>query len=363
MALNTIRGALGRAGLRAFRHDTPFKPEADAALLRFQALREDLETQVRRGDLTVRVARERAAAAAAQLKAELGSRAEGYSPVPRVFLDRLIEAADARKRSREHASADGLQRETNRLLRLTLVEQQLQNRAREFEGKTAVRPLSGGQAAPTLESLLDFHEAARMAGDEAAAEWGRRQLEGIRALVSDPAGLRRIDLACDRTETVNPRLVASYMEALRTDGGDISAMESFVASALESRDANACVAAFLLAREAPGGSSVGWVRKVLTGLNEFPDSALETLRSVEAEARGADAEAARAQVDYAAAIAETQARLAGLQAPTDDELARRQRVEAKPVARIGEPIGLALDRRGYRPDEFEKAAGEGETAG
>jgi hypothetical protein len=352
MALNPFREALGQAGLHAFHNESSFKPEADAALARFQSLRDDLERQVKRGDLTVKVARDKAETAAAQLKAALRLKVEGYSPVPRVFLDRLIEAGNARKRAREHLSVEGLQRETNRLLRLTLVEQQLMNRAHEFEGKTFLRMLPGGQPAPTLDSLLAFHESSSHAGDEAASEWTRRQLESLRTRVADPVDQRRIDLACDRPEAVNPRLVASYLEALQARGGDHGAFEEFVNHALESRDANACVASFLLARDAPTGTAARWVRDVLNGLSAFPDSALETLRSIEAEARGADAETARAQADYAVAVAEAQVRFSGVEAPTDDELLRQERIRAKPVARLGEPIGLALDRRGFQLDEI-----------
>lgn len=349
MPLHPSREALGQSGLRAFQLETSFKPEADAALARFQALRDDLEKQVRRGDLTVKVAREKAAAATAILRDDLKARADGYHATPRVFLDRLLEASGARSKSRDHTSLEGLQRETNRLLRISLVEQQLQTRAREFEGRTFVRRLQGGQPAPTLDSLLAFHETSAQAGDAAAAEWTRRQLEGMRGRVSDPSEVRRIDLACDRPEQVNPRLVTAYLDALQED--DPSAVEGFAVNALESGDANACVAAFVLARAEAGGTAVRWVRDLLNGLSAFPDSALATLRTMEAEARGADGEAARAQVDYAVAVAESQARFEKVEPPTANELLRAERVRSKPVARLGEPIGLALDRRGYLSDE------------
>jgi hypothetical protein len=356
MALNPFREALGQAGLRAFQADSTFKPEADAALARFQALRDDLERQVRRGDLTVKVAREKARSAADELKGALTRQAAAHSPVPRVFLDRLVEAGDARKRARERLSLEGLQRETNRLLRQSLIEQQLQTRASEFEGRTFVRMMPGGKAAPTLESLLAFHEAADLAGDETAREWARRQLEAMRPRVVDPADHRRIDRACDRPETVNPRVVATYMEALA--GGEPEAVEVFVGEALAGRDANACVAAFLTAREAPGGTGLRWVRAVLGGLNDFPDAALTTLRTLDAEARASYAEAAQAQAGYAVALAEAQVRFPGLEAPTDDELARQERLRSTPVARLGEPIGLALNRRGADTDGLEDTPGE-----
>jgi len=354
MALHPFREALRLAGSHALGHESSFKPEADAALSRFQSLRDDLERQVRRGDLTVKVARQKAEDAAARLKADLRKQSEGYSPIPRVFLDRLVEASSARSRARDRLPVEGLQRETNRLLRQTLIEQQLMNRSREFEGKTFVRSMTGGQPAPTLDSLLIFHETSTNAGDEAAREWTRRHLEAMRTWVSDPADQRRIDLACDRPDEVNPRLVASYMDAVRA--GDPEGVGPFVESALDSRDANACVAAFLLAREEPLGTAVRWVRDVLHGLSDFPEAALGTLRSIEAEARGGDAEAVRAQADYAVALAEAQVRFSGVEAPTEADLARRERIQAKPVARLGQPIGLALERRGFEPGSLAEQA-------
>jgi hypothetical protein len=351
MALHPFREALGQAGLRAFQLDPTFKPEADAALARFQAVRDDLERQVRRGDLTVKVAREKAAAAAADLKTALLKKAEDFSPVPRAFLDRLVESTNQRKRAREHLSLEGLQRETNRLLRQSLIEQQLQSRAGEFEGRTFVRTMPGGKAVPTLESLLTFHETATPAGDEAAREWARRQLEALRVRTPDPADQREIDRACDRPDAVNPRIVATYMEALV--GADPQALERFMNEALAGRDSNACVAAFLMAREAPGFTGLRWVRNVLDGLNEFPDAALTTLRTLEAEGRAADSQSARAQADYAIALAEAQVRFPGVEAPTVEELQRQSRLRAKPVARLGEPIGLGLERRGLDPDALE----------
>jgi hypothetical protein len=349
MPLHPFREALGRAGMRAFEHDSSFKPEADAALARFHAMRDELERQVRRGDMTVKVARDRAREAAVELKITLARKAEGYSPVPRAFLERLVEASDARRRAQEAMPLEGLQRETNRLLRKTLIEQQLMTRAGEFEGRTFVRALPGGKLAPTLDSLLAFHDAASHAGDDAATEWSRRQLEAIRARVAEPDDLRRIDQACDCPDVVNPRIVARYMEVL--EDRDLETLETFVKEALEGRDANACVAAFLMARAAPNDPLARWVRTVLNGVASFPDAALSALRAIEAEARNEDAENAQAQVEYAVAVAEAQVRLAGLEAPTEDDLARQARVKARPVAALGEPIGLALDCRGAYPDD------------
>jgi len=342
--LNTTRENLSRSAREASDRTTPFQVDAEAALAGFRSARADLERQVRRGDLTLKVARERAAAAAARLRDDLQKGSEGYSPCPRAFQDRLIEASEARRKARESLSIEGLQRETNRLLRLNLVEGQLQARSGEFEGKTHLRPIAGGVPSPTLDALLGFHRTARESGDDVAEEWARRQLEGFRNRVFNDDDARKIDLACDRPDRVNRRLVDAYVESMA--GRPPEEMETFVHRATADGDANVCIAAFLLARHEPGGASSRWVRQVLSGLAGFPDAALSTLRGLEAETRASEAEAARAQAQFAAARAEAEVDLRGLEAPGDAELGRAARVAARPVARPGEAIGLALERRG-----------------
>ena len=123
---------------------------------------------------------------------------------------------------------------------------------------------------------------------------------------------------------MNPRVVDAYVEALQDRGDD--ELESFVDRARDEQDANACIAAFVLARQAPGGPSLRWVRKVLAGLAEFPDPALATLRGLEAEARAVEASAARSQAEFAAATAESEARLGGLEAPDAREQERDARI-------------------------------------
>jgi hypothetical protein len=357
--LNPLRDRLIAAGRESHDRTSPFRAEAEAALSGFRAVRGDLERQVRRGDLTVKVARERSASSAADLRARLLKQSEGYSPTPRAFLDRLIEADRARKQAKESLSIEGLQRETNKLLRQHLVEQQLQARAGEFEGKTFLRPIAGGVPAPTLDGLLAFHRTAADSGDEVALEWSRRQLEGFRNRVFGDADLRKIDLATDRPDRLNPRLVGVYVEAM--EGRPAEEMETFAGKAVADGDANACIASFVLARQAPEGPRARWVRNLLAALADFPDAALTALRGLEAEARAEEAGAARAQAEFAIARAEAEMALDGLEAPTDRDLERLARIESRPVARPGEAIGLALDRRGAL-DESEFGAASGVEA-
>jgi hypothetical protein len=308
MALHTFREALGPVGLHVLddADDTAIQAEAQAALSRFQAIHDNLERRVRRGELPSDWARRQAEAAAAQLRATVRGRASDSSPVPKVFLDRLIAASEARARARASSTLEALQHETNRLLRSVLVEHQVQGRTAEFEAKTFHRPLAGGRAAPTLDRLLAFHQTAGLAGDEAALEWSRRQLEAIRPRTLDGESQDRIDRACDRPDAISPRRVARHLEALRA--GAAADRAAFVARAVADRDPHACVAAFLLARRTPEATSLPWVRLVLSGLDVFPDAALSLLRALEAEARAEADDRARAQAERAIAIAEAQLR-------------------------------------------------------
>ncbi|GIW88405.1 MAG: hypothetical protein KatS3mg108_2729 [Isosphaeraceae bacterium] len=336
---------------------TPFKAEADAALSEFQATRTALERQVRNGEITLKVARQRAAEAAQRLRERLTRQAQESSAAPRVFLDRLVAVTEARRLARRTASLESLQREMIELLRQSIIEQQLATRSAEFEARAFRRPLHGGPPAPTLDSLLSFHETARVAGDEAAMEWARRQLEAFRLRSLGPEEERRIDQATDRPDRVNERTAARYVEALR--GRPAEELERFVREAVDTSDSSACVAAFLLAREAPEGLSARWVREVLDHLSRFPDSALSALRAREAQAREEEAAAAAAAAEFAATVAEVEARFPSLHQPDGAEIRRRDEQLARTVDGPEEPIGLAYHRRPARataPSESEPAA-------
>lgn len=350
MALNPLRSTLGPLGMRSAETGSAFKAEAEAALSRFRARRDELQRNVKRGELTPKVARRLAAEAATEVRNLLSDQVVGYSAVPKTFIDRLSEAASQRDRARESSSLEALQRETNRLLRESLIEQQLRTREDEFRALAYHRPVAGGNPAPTLDSLLRFHETATLSRDEAAREWARRQLETYRPMAPEPEQQRQIDLACDRNDRVNPRLVERYVGQL--EGVSTDELDAFAEHAISAHDANACVAAFLLARQAPEGASLGWVRRVINGVEQFPESALVTLRAWEAEARFEESEAARAEADRIAMIADAEAVMPSLNAPTEADLERAARVQGMPLASPGESIGLALGRRGLSPEEF-----------
>ena len=356
MSLNPNRPRVSADSPLAEGPVTAFRAEAETALEGFRLEKSDLERLVRRGDLTPKVARERAAAAARNLNDRLTTRAAEYRPAPAAYLDLLVRSDESRRLAREAQSPSMLQRETNRLIRDLLVEQQVINRQAEFEGRAFRRPLTGGVAAASLEGLLAFHRAAEHSGDGAALEWVRRQLEAYRPRAASDEERDRIDLATDRPGQVNPRIVERYLDALR--GRPVEVRAAFAEAAKESGDANACVAAYRLAREAPEGFNAPWVRELLNGLASFPDAAIAILRSSEAEANAAETRAAEAVAAEAAAFAEIEAKLPTLTSPSEQERGRQDRFAGLAEAEPDQPIGLAPALRGRIGSDTDPRAGD-----
>jgi hypothetical protein len=350
MGLNPLRDTLGTLGTRASESESAFKAVADSALASFRVARRELEARVRRGDLTVKAAREAARAAADQITGDLLRQSTAFTPAPRLFLERLTEASSRRAELRKHRSVEDLQRETNQLLRQTLVEQQMQARQGEFESQSYVRPLAGGAPATTLGSLLRFHDMATIAGDDAAVEWSRRQLEGMRGKVFTDEERSMIDQACDRPDRINSRLVVSYLERLASSSVD--EIEVFLTQAIDRQDTNSCIALFVHARQSPADALPTWARRALQNLDLFPDAALAALRGWEAEARAIEEQAARSQAEFAASLAAAEAGLPSLKTPSDHDILRQAEVGKLPAADGGEPVGLALRRRGLTPEEY-----------
>lgn len=206
-----------------------------------------------------------------------------------LFLNRTIDTINQRARSRESVSLEGLQRETNRLLRQLVIEQQIQGREREFEARTFnKRPPS---CPSNLGRLFAFHDSATNAGDDAAREWARRKLVERQADAPDIETYRRIGEACARPDVFDRRLADRYVSAMEDQGND--ALERFLAEAVASKDVNACVAAFLLAHGSEEGTRSRWVRLVLNAMTDFPDAALRAMRGIGAELVAQEEGAAR----------------------------------------------------------------------
>ncbi len=345
-----LRATLGPRGLRTDAADHALRAEGDRALADFRGALADVQRRVRRGDMTPRAARERAAVAAAELRDDLHRRARSFQGAPAPFADGLARERAAREKAGRAPTIDALQRETNELLRTLLVEQQLGTRVGEFESRTFARPIGGGQPVPTVEGLLAFLDESEGQGDATAVEWARRQLAAQRPLVIDEGLARRVDRARRRPHEVDPSAVAEFVAAL--EDRPAAGLAEFVAQAIAAGDASACVAAFVAARQSGDPADSAGVREVIAGLSRFPRPALDALAGWEQAARLEESDAALERVGYAVASAQAEARLDGLEAPRESDLRRADRILGRTPALAGEPLGLALQRRGLRYDEL-----------
>ncbi len=352
MALHSLRETLGGRGLRAEHAKLYFRTQADAALDQFRTFRENLRREVRRGELTPKVARERAADAANQLTEGLHKHCQEARSTPSIFGERLAEVYNKRQLAKATPTLETLQRETNRLLQANLVEQQIHNRNREFQSKTFERPVTGGEPAPTLRGLLQFHENAKVSGDESAREWSRRQLEGMKDQIVNPEDRKRLEQLCDLPGSLRADRVSEVLSEL--DHQDPSLLNQLSDEVIDSADPNACVALYLRAREAAGVDvdNEPWVTHLLGRLDAFPDSALDCLKTWEQDARTEENQMLHQEAERTGLIAKREAALPGLQTPQPHELVSIDRIDRLPAVAPGEQIGLSLQRRGFTPDEY-----------
>src|SRR5687768_17387257 len=123
MALKPFDNAVVTAGIRAFAVESAFKPAAEAAQERFRARKADLEQQVKDGTLGPKVFREKVAEAAAELRKDLAHRLDELAEAPDPFADPITKALALRERP--YQSTEDLIRETNGLLRQSLVETEI----------------------------------------------------------------------------------------------------------------------------------------------------------------------------------------------------------------------------------------------
>ena len=160
-----------------------------------------------------------------------------------------MQVADARKAARENASLDTLQRETNRLLRQALIEQQIVTRA----GKSKAAPMCGRWRAASRRRRSTACSPSTTTPPRPAMTQPRIG-PAASSKACGPSFPRaedqhRVDLACDRPDRVNPVLVARYLEALQEAAPET--LDGFVAQAIETRNADAYCAAFASARNVP----------------------------------------------------------------------------------------------------------------
>jgi hypothetical protein len=308
----------------------------ETRLADFQQRRQELVQLVRDGEMTVRAARARAQELAGELKSAVAE-SVGQARGRRAPLSqRLQETAALQKRPR---SAEAVQQETLKLLLGNLVELQIVNRKQEFEQRTHVRNATSAAPAPSFERMFALLQESLVKNDPAAMEWVRRQLEQMRP-IAPPELAERLDQACDRPGTINPRLVAKYQAALAERLAEPGLVEALLDQAVAENDANACAAVFEMARLQPEGFSASAQLKLTALMEQFPEQALGYARQVDAQVARQDGELLDQFEQMSLEYIAQQASFEEVRQPSEAEVLQRQRVAQLESRAPNEPIGL-----------------------
>ena len=317
----------------------------ETKLADFQQRRLDLLQLVRDGEMTVRAARARAQELAGELKQVVES-SVGQARAKRAPISvRLQEAQSSRKKAK---SAEAVQQETVRLLERNLVELQIVNRKQEFEQRTYVRNATSTVPAPSFERMFDFLQESQVKNDPAAVEWVRRQLEQMRP-IAPPELADRLDVACDRPGSINPRLIAKYQAAIADHLAEPGLLEAFLDQAVADTDANACAAVFEMARLQPAAISAEAQLKLAAVLEQFPEQALAYARQVESQVARQDAELIGQFEQMSLEYLAQQASFEEVRQPTETEIQQRARVAELERREPDQPIGLRVGGSDYDP--------------
>jgi hypothetical protein len=221
------------------------KTRLESRLSDFRDRREQLIELVREGEMTLRFASARARELAEGLGSEIRNDLEGLIQNRSVLAKSLQNSVQIKQKAQ---SADEIQRQSLELLKANLVELQINNRKVQFESKTYVRNATNQLPTPSVDKLFELLAEATQARDDAAVEWSKRQLEQLQPYVVSENLKDRIDLACDRPDRINHRIVAKYKEQIQEHINNPEMLIALLDKAISVKDANACLAVYELVR-------------------------------------------------------------------------------------------------------------------
>lgn len=321
------------------------KQPFEMKLADFQQRRLDLVQLVRDGEMTVRAARGRAQELAGELKT-LVEQSVGQARGRRAPISQRLQESQAFQKKPK--SAEAVQRETLKLLQGNLVELQILNRKAEFEQRTYVRNATSTVPAPSFEKMFELLQESLVKNDPAAVEWVRRQLEQMRPIA--PLELAdRLDLACDRPGSINPRLIAKYQAALAERLAEPGLVEAFLDQAVAEGDANACAAVFEMARLQTERFTESAQLKLTALMEQFPEQALAYARQVDSQVARQDAELLDQFEQMSLSYIAHQASFEEVRQPSETEIQQRQRVAELESRAPDQPIGLRVGGSDYDP--------------
>jgi hypothetical protein len=319
-----------RASLAIRAHQTmsPFASVANAELTNFEEARTALVAGVKTGKVALAAARESSRESAAKLSTSLRDRAANFTTLPANFGVLLSQARAKKTAEHKDASVEMLLREQTAALHRLELREELRDRAAELA--TALRVSDpardpNNDLMPTPGGTLKFLESARASGDEAAAEYARRELRTMLPRVAAPDERRAVAEALRDPRAVVGDLVEQHLGELSRSSPE--GRGAFLEGAIKAGDPSALCATYVMAQSIAtvGPCYEPWMRDLLGDLDKFPESALEALATNDSERSREEARAAQIHAQYAACQAVELAELPGVEAPTQNELILNER--------------------------------------
>lgn len=258
------------------------KTRLESRLSDFRDRREQLIGLVREGEMTLRFANARVRELAEGLGSEIRNDLDGLFQNRSVLATSLQKSVQLKNKAQ---SVDEIQRQSLELLKANLVELQINNRRVEFESKTYDRNATNQLPTPSIDKLFGLLTEASQARDDAAIEWSKRQLEQLQPYVVSENLKDRIDLACDRPDRINHRIVAKYKEQIQEHINNPEMLIALLDKALSVRDANACLAVYKMIRVHSDEISEEFQSQIAGRIEQFSEVVLNYVSEFERQHR------------------------------------------------------------------------------
>lgn len=308
-------------------------------LTEFKNRRDELAGMVSEGELTLKFANSRTRELAAELNAEIKQAILKHDQNRPVLADSLQKSKSMKLKP---PGADEIQRQSLEMLRANLVELQIANRKSEFESRSFVRNATNQMPTPSVDKLFEMIQDGLKNRDSAAVEWSRRQLEQLRPVVTSENLQQRIDIACDRPDTVNPRILENYRQSISAYLDQPQVILTLLDRAVELKDANACIAVYETVRVHAGRFSDEIQSQIAGRIELFSETVLNYTDAFEKEQSQIESRKIDAFKESYQLYLEHAADLGPIQPLTEKELEMKRQREAIQKRDMTMPMGLIL---------------------
>ncbi len=310
---------MNQAQFAAMRMPSRFASVTAAAQAEFQGYADGLANEVKRGDRTLKSARELLGQRLSEEVARLNREAQQYTSGGSRYGELVGEALKPKRLAEPKIDPAALMAErqlqaTERVAR----ELEINNRKNHWDDEVSRLDFHRDPAAkfPSIGVLVDQHALALRSGDASKAEYLKRELAAQQHLVLDPDVRLRVAQVLTPHDEVNPFLVAARVRQIPTL--DNARLQQHIAEVLADGNASEAKALYIAAQQAEETATRNqtafpeWTAAVISrdGLSRFPTEVLQHLSDEDTAGLEREREAALAQI---AAYQDQAARAANLQ--------------------------------------------------